>query len=336
MARLNYYIEQGDCLELMKNIPDGSVDLILCDPPYGNVKNGIGSGIGTAAKKGYAKTEWDTPLLPVDVFESAARILRPNGKLILFSQEPYTSKLITSQIPKLPFSQRGIWLKDMFANALGVNKNLVCFFEDILIFNKVHPKHDFAGSHPLRQYFLEERDKSGLSNSDFRRILGNEMGGRYFTSGSQFILPTLKNYEKLQTTGFFCREWNELKRIDDEYRSSLIEEMNQKFPNVFNLRGGEKFKSNVFTYPKEKERFHPTQKPVLLLEDLIYTYTNPGDCVLDNCMGSGSTGVACVNTGRSFIGMELDAGYLETAKQRIYEAQERKCDENKVKADRCG
>lgn len=318
----NIKLMQGDCLELMKEIPDDSVDLILCDPPYGNVKNGLGSGIGTAAKKGYAKTEWDTPLLPTDIFESAVRILRPNGKLILFSQEPYTSRLITSQIPKLPFSQRGIWLKDMFANALGVNKNLVCFFEDILIFSKVHPKHDFGGSHPLRQYFLQEREKCGLNNADFRRILGNEMGGHYFTYGSQFVLPTLKNYEKLQTTGFFQRDWNELKRIDEEYRSGLIDAMNRQFPNIFNLRECEKFKSNVFAYSREKERFHPTQKPIQLLEDLICTYTNPGNLVLDNCMGSGSTGVACANTGRRFIGMELDPGYFEIAENRINEATE--------------
>lgn len=314
-------LRNGDCLELMKEIPDGSVDLILTDPPYGNVKNGLGSGVGTAAKKGYARTEWDTPLLPADIFESAVRVLRPNGKLILFSQEPYTSNLITSQIPKLPFSQRGIWLKDMFANSLGVNKNLVCFFEDILIFSKVHPKHDFGGSHPLRHYFLQEREKSGLKNADFRKILGNEMGGHYFTSGSQFVLPTLKNYEKLQTTGFFQRDWNELKQIDEEYRSGLIDSMNQQFPNTFNLRGCEKFKSNVFTYPREKERFHPTQKPVPLLEDLIQTYSNIGNNVLDFTMGSGSTGVACVNTGRNFIGIELDKGYFEIAKQRIEDAQ---------------
>ena len=143
------------------------------------------------------------------------------------------------------------------------------------------------------------------------------MGGHYFTSGSQFVLPTLKNYEKLQTTGFFQRDWNELKRIDEEYRSGLIDSMNQQFPNTFNIRGCEKFKSNVFAYPREKERFHSTQKPVPLLEDLICTYTNPGDLVVDNCMGSGSTGVACVNTGRHFIGMELDQKYFDIAANRI-------------------
>lgn len=182
----------GDCLELMQEIPGGSVDLILCDPPYGTIKNGLGSGTGTAAKKGYRKTEWDTPITPAGLFEAAARVLRPNGKMILFSQEPYTSQLITQQIPKLPFSQRAIWLKDMFANALGVNKNLVSFYEDILIYNKIHPKHDFSGTHPLRQYFLEERAKTGMGNGEFARILGNEMASHYFTNGAQFTLPTCR------------------------------------------------------------------------------------------------------------------------------------------------
>ena len=90
---------------------------------------------------------------------------------------------------------------------------------------------------------------------------------------------------------------------------------------TFNLRDGEKSKSNVFVYPKDSGSYHPTQKPVALLEYLIRTYTNDGMTVLDNCMGSGSTGVACVNTGRKFIGMELDPGYFETAKRRIEEAQ---------------
>ena len=256
----------GDCLEIMQKIPDESVDLILCDPPYGNIKTGLGSGTGVAAKKGYRKTEWDNPLSPEDIFQAAGRILRPNGKLILFAQEPYTSQRIAQQIPKLPFSQRAIWLKDMFANALGVNKTLACFFEDILIFNKIHPKHDYGGGNPLRQYFIQERDKTGL-----------------------------------------------------------IDRMNSQFPNVFNLPEGEKYKANVFAYKRDKEKFHPTQKPIGLLEDLIATYTNPGMCVLDNCMGSGSTGVACVRTGRRFIGIEKDPQYFQIAQDRL-----------EAEADACG
>lgn len=97
--------------------------------------------------------------------------------------------------------------------------------------------------------------------------------------------------------------------------------MNEKYPSVFNLRDGQKSKPNVFSYKKEIERFHPTQKPVALLEDLVSTYSNPGNVVLDFTMGSGSTGVACVNTGRNFIGMELDPGYFEVAQKRIEDAQ---------------
>lgn len=97
--------------------------------------------------------------------------------------------------------------------------------------------------------------------------------------------------------------------------------MNEKYPSVFNLRDGQESKPNVFSYKKEAKRFHPTQKPVALLEDLICTYSNPSNVILDFTMGSGSTGVAAVNTGRSFIGMELDPGYFETAQKRIEDAK---------------
>ena len=103
-------------------------------------------------------------------------------------------------------------------------------------------------------------------------------------------------------------------------RTELINRMNEQFPSVFNLWEGAKSKSNILQYSKDGDGFHPTQKPVLLLEDLVKTYTNPGDLVLDNCMGSGSTGVACVNTGRRFIGMELDKQFFDIAKERIEKA----------------
>lgn len=107
----------------------------------------------------------------------------------------------------------------------------------------------------------------------------------------------------------------------DEY-FSIVAEYKEKTKSVFNLWKGEKSKPNVLEYKKDNDGYHPTQKPVALLEDLIQTYSNEGNVVLDFTMGSGSTGVACVNTNRRFIGIELDPGYFQTAQRRIEEAQE--------------
>ena len=186
------------------------------------------------------------------------------------------------------------------------------YIEDICLFRK--DCNDYNGKHPLRDYFLAEKEKSGLSNKDFAVILGNGMASHYFTTKIQFACPTEENYKKLQTTGFFPLPFEEIKRIDEEYKNM--------FPSVFN-RLGANSKSNVFEYAKDSDGYHPTQKPVALLEDLIQTYSNEGNTVLDFTMGSGSTGVACVNTNRRFIGIELDEGYFNIAKKRIEEAQAR-------------
>jgi site-specific DNA-methyltransferase (adenine-specific) len=306
----------GDCLIESDKIQSGSVDLILTDLPYGNMNTDGGRKLGING--------WDFVIEPKKVYEIANRILRKNGKMVLFSQEPYTTKLISEAIPNIPFSYRATWEKDNFANALGANKNMVSFTEDILIFSKNNPKHDFEGLHPLREYFLNQKSESGLTASKIKKLLGNGMGGHYFTNGSQFCLPTLKNYEKLQTTGYFKMDWNELKQIDTEYRTELLRQMNEQNPSTFNLWEGKKYKSNILKYKKDYDGYHPTQKPILLLEDLIKTFSNEGNLVVDLTCGSGSTGVACVNTNRNFIGIEKDDKYFEIAKERIAEAERQK------------
>ena len=191
----------GDCLIESDNIESGSVDLILTDLPYGTVVNIGDSDTIEHGMKG--KTKWDEAIEPKKIYEIANRILRKNGKMVLFSQEPYTTQLINEAIPNVPFNYRMIWAKDHFANSLIAKKAPVSYFEDILIFSKKSPKHDFEGLHPLREYFLTQKIESGLTDSEIKKILGNGMGGHYFTNGSQFCLPTLHNYKKLQTTGFF-------------------------------------------------------------------------------------------------------------------------------------
>lgn len=316
------YVEQGDCLELMKKIPDGSVDMILTDPPYGTMDTDGGRKIGING--------WDKTLPTVQMFTELSRILRPNGKCVLFSQEPYTSELITNIVPSLPFSYRAIWKKDSFGNCLGVNKNMVGFFEDVLIFSKIHPKHDFNGVHPLRPYFAKILDFIGFSScKDVNNALGHRRAEHaFYINSTQFSLCTEKTYRELidkfhidEMTGFIPFE--ELQKIDVEYRTDLIDRMNSQYPSVFNLWEGGKFKSNVLEYSKDNDGFHPTQKPVALLEDLIKTFSNEGDLVLDFTMGSGSTCVACVNTNRHYIGFELDEKYFNIACERLDEAEEK-------------
>lgn len=326
---------QGDCLELMKNIPDGSVDLVLTDPPYGTMKG--------AALDGWKNqtTEWDTAIDPVKIFEQISRILRPNGKAVLFSQEPYTSRLITSAIPSLPFAYRAMWYKNVHANALLAKSAMVSRYEDICIFSKdiKRPPIDFEGNNPLRSYFFDVLKFTGAGTAkDINRLLGHRRAEHcfYVTGGNggstQFSLCTEQTYQELidkfsinMMPGFL--PYSELKAIDNDFkaanskrRAELLEEIKAQYPSVFNLWQGGKSKSNVLEYKKDNDGYHPTQKPVALLEDLIQTYSNEGNTVLDFTMGSGSTGVACVNTNRHFIGIELDEGYFNIAKKRIEEA----------------
>lgn len=318
-------LKHGDCLELMKDIPDGSVDMVLTDPPYGTMDTDGGRKIGIHG--------WDKQLPSIQMFTEFSRILRPNGKAVIFSQGEYTCHLMTNGIPSLPFSYRAIWEKNSFGNCLGVNKNMVGFFEDICVFSKIAPKHDFCGENPLRSYFANVLQYMGFSSC---RQVNNALGHRraehsFYVTGNnlgstQFSLCTEKTYVEIiekfhidRMEGF--REYAELRKIQDDFQARHIEEMNRKNPSIFNLWEGNRFKSNVLKYAKDNDSFHPTQKPVALLEDLIKTYTNGGDTILDNCMGSGSTGVACVNTGRRFIGMELDPGYFEIAQKRIAAAE---------------
>jgi len=221
-------IYNGDCRHEIKKIKPGTVDLILTDLPYGTAK-GMRSSPASLTT-GLSANEWDDAIDPVEVFEMADHLLRPKGRAIFFSQEPYTSKLITNAPNKISFKYRMIWLKNHFANCLLAKKAPVNYYEDIIVFGKN----------------------------------GNE-----------------------------------------EHQS------------IFNLWEGKAFKSNVLEYSKDLDGYHPTQKPQKLLIDLINTFSNKGDLVVDFTMGSGSTGVACKTCDRSFIGIEMDKKYFETAKSRL-------------------
>ena len=231
---------QGDCLELMKELPDASIDLILCDLPYGTTRN-----------------KWDS-VIPFDrLWAEYLRVIKQNGIVALTASQPFTSALVMSQ-PRL-FRHEWVWVKNRGSNFANTVREPMKEHESVLIFSR-------GGWTYNKQ--MQERSASGLSRVkyEFNAITQTENYG-------EFGAPT-KNQGKLRVPSSHQR---------------------------FNIEFG----------------YHPTQKPVALMEYLIRTYTNEGDVVLDNCMGSGTTGVACVNTGRKFIGMELDEKYYQIANDRI-------------------
>ena len=299
----------GDCLIESDKIESGTVDLILTDLPYGNMNTDGGRKLGING--------WDFVIEPKQVYEIANRILIKNGKIVLFSQEPYTTQLINEAIPNVPFNYRAIWEKDNFAVALGANKNMVGFYEDILIFSK---NECYEAKHPLRNVMIkyvertnkefvidlmrkEGRYTSGLS----ARVHASYKFG--FNDGMRFDLMDEKLYNYFTTKIRFDETYAELKAIDEQFKN--------EFASTFNLWEGNKYKSNILKYKKDYNGYHPTQKPILLLEDLIKTFSNEGNVIVDLTMGSGSTGVACENTNRSFIGIEKDENYFKIAEQRI-------------------
>jgi len=316
----------GDCLVESQNIADGSVDLILTDLPYGIMQpkhNGI------AYKKMYKDNlKWDFAIEPNLIYEIANRILRKNGKMILFTQEPYTSKLITNAIPNIPYSFKMIWEKDTFGSHLKCNIAPLGYFEEILVFSKPSPKLDFNKSNPLRDLMIKYVDKYGrdfliklfkkegrYSSEQSARVHASYKFG--FNGGFRIDLMTESLYNYLSDFIDFKETYNELRKVYDEHHEKVKQELNNKYPSTFNLWEGNKYKSNILKYKKDYDGYHPTQKPILLLEDLIKTFSNENDLVVDLTMGSGSTGVACKKSNRHFIGIEKDEKYFEIAVSRV-------------------
>jgi site-specific DNA-methyltransferase (adenine-specific) len=241
---------QGDCLDIMPTLPAGSVDLVLCDLPYGT----------TACK-------WDS-VLPFPALWLEYRRLVNGGAVVLYGAQPFTSALVLSN-PDW-FRYQWVWEKPNGSNQTMAKAQPLRVQEDVLVFCE-YPAHNMAKTRcpynpqGLVRYGRETRQGTKVSDK-----LG---AGR--TRATSYV-----------------QEWTNYPR-------------------------------SVVKYAQDTPKVHPTQKPVALMEYLIKTYTNPGDVVLDNCMGSGTTGVACVNTGRSFIGIEKDTNYFGIAERRISEAQSR-------------
>ena len=303
-------LKKGDCLIESDKIESGSVDLILTDLPYGTVKDIKNVNHGMSGK-----CDWDIVIDTDKIMQVANRILRKNGKMILTAQQPFTNELINNALPNLPFNYSMIWEKDHFANALTAKKAPLNYYEDVLVFSK---SNEFEGLHPLRPYFKQVFEFIGGTKKSIIEKIGGGADHTFRFNSSQFDLCTEKTYRKIMVVfsifnmkGY--KTFEELKEIDNEFK--------KRFASTFNLWEGNKYKSNILKYKKDYTGDHPTQKPVLLLEDLIKTFSNERDLVVDLTMGSGSTGVAAKNLNRNFIGIEQDQKYFNIAEQRIKETK---------------
>ena len=238
----------GDCLELMKDIPNGSIDAIITDPPYGTTQ-----------------CKWDSVIPFEPLWKQYERIIKDNGAIVLFGVQPFTSALIMSN-PKL-FRYHWVWVKNKVTGFTNAKKQPLRNTEDIVVFYKKPPLYN-----PQGIVYINRKRRNGKSvGGEVLRTDINKSAGK----------------GKLRTAGF-------------EYIQEFI-----NYPR------------QTLEVKCETKTVHPTQKPVELFEYLIKTYTLPGEVVLDNCIGSGTTAIACINTGRNFIGIEIEEKYVKIARERI-------------------
>jgi site-specific DNA-methyltransferase (adenine-specific) len=245
---------QGDCLELMRELPDGSVDAVICDLPYGT----------TACA-------WDAVIPFEPLWAEYKRVIKPRGAVVLFGAQPFTTMLIASNLAM--FKYCWIWDKKNKTDVMNAKNKPLRRHEEICVFST----GTTANCSPRRMQYFPQGITKATRILKLNRIPPQFMGKKARPSH-------LDNYAHQAAN----------------YPSSIIE----------------------FSNADRRGVVHPTQKPVALLEYLIRTYTSEGEMVLDNCFGSGTTGVACVNTRRDFIGMELDATYFNIARERIEAAQQ--------------
>lgn len=258
----------GDCLVKMNEIADGSVDLILCDPPYGTTDRK-----GVENKGNNRLLEWDT-VIPLDqLWEQYKRILKPLGTVVLTADQPFTSQLILSNLEW--FKYEWIWKKRKTTGFLLANYRPMKCTEDIVVFS---PGGAAAAS---------------------------RNGGNMTYNPQGLIEKNVKKKNNAKRLGKFLHNPEHMGAGNKLLHETEYE---QKYTN---------YPSEIIEFGLDKDSIHPTQKPVALMEYLIRTYSNEGETVLDNCMGSGTTGVACVNTNRNFIGIELNQDYYKYAEERI-------------------
>ena len=235
--------------------------------------------------------------------------------MLLFSQQPFTTKLLAKQYDGIKHIYQMYWEKEHFGNPLSAKLAPLSYIEEIYVFKKLHDRYD---GNPLRIYAKQCKKYINKSTKEINAILGNSASQHFLCyDGLQFALCTVKTYEAL-INSFKLDKMQGFKSYEELVE--MQKEANIKTKSIFNLWDGKGHKANLLKYAKDKDKYHPTQKPVKLLEYLIKTFSNAGDTVCDLTMGSGSTGVAAINTGRNFIGIEKDTHYFEIAKKIIEDA----------------
>ena len=324
-------IYHGDCLDLLPNIPSKSVDMILCDLPYGT----------TACS-------WDS-IIPLDrLWAQYERVIKDNGNIVLTAQGMFGAKLMTFR--ETWFNHDYVWIKNQHSNFALVGIQPLRIFENVLVFRpprKDMRKGDFAKSlnKELRTYFKQVNEFIGLSASKIAQKLGHMGYHHAYSVHSQFELCTKETYEQL----IACFKIDQMQGyLNFETLQSMKEEL---IPFTFNfddrIKKTTKQKKDYFSYasaiyggrhnrrfvehteiryenyPKNTLYFdcergqHPTQKPVALFEYLIRTYSNENEVILDNCAGSGTTAIACLNSNRQYICIEKDEIYYKRSLERI-------------------
>ena len=302
---------RGDCLKILPKLAPGSVDLVLVDPPYGTVKS-IGT---TNVKHGMVgKVSWDTTIPTKQLLAELSRVLRWRGRACIFAQQPYTTELINASTTEFNHTYNMVWIKDHFANALTAKTSPLNYYEDVVVFQKMY---DVEKLNPARQYFKLILEEVTVDRKKLLAMFGNAVDNCFRVDSNQFGLCTEETYKAL--TDKFKLHKKHWYKTYKQLRKDLA-----SAESTYNLPKDAKHRSNVLVHKKDYGGFHPTQKPVALLEEIIEMFTTKGMIVLDNTMGSGSTGVACVNTGRKFVGIEKDDGYFQTAITRIREARKSK------------
>ncbi len=300
----NYTIINADCLKAMPAFIKKGVlfNHIICDIPYGTTQ---GLAIEGWKNKGNIPT-WDNPIPVAEMIDYCFNISRANANLILFSQEPMTFKINyeLNIFQKYTLSNKMIWIKNNHANGFMAKTTPLNYYEEMLLIRK---SLDETNSIKIRKYFKEMLSYIGISKKEIMNDLGQGLDHCFRYANRTFYIPTEKNYRALINTynidkmpGFI--EYNTLKKMWDDENST-----------VFNIPKGDKIVKNVFEYKKDTLNIHPTQKPIALLRKLISIFSNPNDTILDFTCGSGSTGIAAIQEGRKFVGIELDTEFYNEA-----------------------
>jgi len=309
----------GDCLEVMRSMADKSVDAVITDPPYFRIVD----------------AQWDKQWKTLDeylawldvVSDEWKRILKDNGSLMIFADDMVSAYVQVLIDKKLLLLNNIVWYKtnNLPIKATWSYRKFAPMTERILFYSA---QYDPTGSNQaaqgaIRGYLRSELQKYGIA-SDINKLFwkngwansGSNVASHFFGENNQNCIPTPENYKRLQSTGYFQREYEDLRREYEDLRREY-----EDLRRPFNADGET---LDVITGPivsAKDNTAHPTTKPLWLMQRLVTVSTNPDMTVLDCFMGSGTTGVACVQTGRNFIGIEIDPTYYAIAERRIAEAQ---------------